>query len=178
VCGPELLPAAAERGAREGWRFFFYGGAEGVADQLADRLKQAYPGLQVVGTYCPPFRPMTPSEDEAVVAVLNDAAPDIVWVGLSTPKQERWMADHVGRVQAPVMVGVGAAFDMHAGVVSRAPQWLRRTGFEWTYRLFREPRRLLGRYARNNPSFVLRLVRHPPRLVASSRSPGEPVDPA
>jgi len=165
VCGPELLPAVCRRGAEAGWRMFLYGGDTGVADRLAAELVGRYPGLRVVGTFTPPFRPLEPDEDASVRALIAESGADIVWVGLSTPKQERWMAAHVGGVGAPVLIGVGAAFDMHAGLVRRAPGWLRRTGFEWVYRLALEPRRLWRRYLSNNPRFVLALLRRRPRLV-------------
>jgi N-acetylglucosaminyldiphosphoundecaprenol N-acetyl-beta-D-mannosaminyltransferase len=154
VCGPDLLMECCNRGLAKGLRHFFYGGAEGVADLLSARLQSRNPGLIVAGTYCPPFRPMTEDEDNAVVQLINDARPDIVWVGLSTPKQERWMASHVGRLSAPVLVGVGAAFDMHAGLKPRAPAWMQRSGLEWLFRLRIEPRRLWRRYLLNNPAFV------------------------
>ena len=165
VCGLELLPAVCGRGAEVGWRMFLYGGDTGVADRLAAELVGRYPGLRVVGTFTPPFRPLEPDEDASVRALIAESGADIVWVGLSTPKQERWMAAHVGGVGAPVLIGVGAAFDMHAGLVRRAPGWLRRTGFEWVYRLALEPRRLWRRYLSNNPRFVLALLRRRPRLV-------------
>src|SRR5207245_9657245 len=113
----------------------------------------------------PPFRPLTEEEDAHVVGAINAAAPDLVWVGLSTPKQERWMAAHVGRLGAAALVGVGAAFDFHAGLLAQAPLWVQRSGLEWAYRLVREPRRLWRRYLRNNPVFVARIIRKPPRLV-------------
>jgi N-acetylglucosaminyldiphosphoundecaprenol N-acetyl-beta-D-mannosaminyltransferase len=154
VCGPDLLPACCERGLEKGFRHFFYGGTEGVANLLSERLHSRFHGLSVVGTYCPPFRSMTEAEDGELVRRINDAGPDIVWVGLSTPKQERWMAAHVGRLSAPVLLGVGAAFDVHAGLKSRAPAWMQRSGLEWLFRLRTEPRRLWRRYLVNNPAFV------------------------
>jgi N-acetylglucosaminyldiphosphoundecaprenol N-acetyl-beta-D-mannosaminyltransferase len=111
-----------------------------------------------VGTYTPPFRPLTPAEDDEIVRRINACGADIVWVGLSTPKQEYWMAGNLGRLDAPVMVGVGAAFDFHAGLKRQAPRWMQRSGLEWTFRLATEPRRLAGRYLKNNPRFVLRAV--------------------
>jgi len=123
----------------------------------------------VVGHHTPPFRDLTQTEDEAVIAEINAAQPDIVWVGLSTPKQERWMAAHVGRLHAPVLVGVGAAFDIHAGTLRQAPRWMQRSGMEWAFRLVMEPKRLWRRYLRNNPAFVLGIVRRPPRLISDSR---------
>ena len=142
VYGPDLLLACCEMSTRRGYRHFFYGGAPGVGERLAARLEARFPGLSVAGLYSPPFRPLTPEEDAALVDRIDAARPDIVWVGLSTPKQERWMAAHVGRLQAPVLVGVGAAFDFHAGVKRQAPRWMRRSGLEWSFRLMTEPRRL------------------------------------
>ena len=165
VYGPDLMLAVCRRAAENGWSSYFYGGKEGIPELLVDRLQQQFPDLQVAGTFSPPFRPLTAEEDEAVVAAINDSGADIVWVGLSTPKQERWMAAHVDRLDAPVLVGVGAAFDMHAGVLPQAPRWMQRSGLEWLYRLLREPRRLWRRYLRNNPRFVWALLRRPPRPV-------------
>ena len=154
VYGPDLLLACCERSVARGYRHFFYGGGERVAQQLADRLLHRYPGLTVVGTYTPPFRPLSATEDQAIVTAINAAAPDIVWVGLSTPGQERWMAAHVDRLHAPVLVGVGAAFDFHAGLKRQAPRWMQQSGLEWLFRLNSEPRRLWRRYLRNNPAFI------------------------
>jgi N-acetylglucosaminyldiphosphoundecaprenol N-acetyl-beta-D-mannosaminyltransferase len=159
VYGPDLMLALCARSVSgRGYRHFFYGGAPGVAERLADRLCARYPGLAVVGTYTPPFRQLTAAEDDDVVRRIDAAAPDIVWVGLSTPKQERWMHAHVGRLSAPAIIGVGAAFDFHAGLKKQAPRWMQRTGLEWSFRLMTEPRRLWRRYLTNNPMFVLRVV--------------------
>jgi N-acetylglucosaminyldiphosphoundecaprenol N-acetyl-beta-D-mannosaminyltransferase len=158
VYGPDLMLAVCEVSAKRGYRHFFYGGNEGVPELLRDKLQQKFPGLQVVGTFSPPFRPLTPEEDAAIVAQINAAQPDIVWVGLSTPKQERWMAAHLGKVQAPVMVGVGAAFDFHAGLKPQAPRWMQRSGMEWFFRMVSEPKRLARRYLQNNPRFVFAVL--------------------
>jgi N-acetylglucosaminyldiphosphoundecaprenol N-acetyl-beta-D-mannosaminyltransferase len=158
VYGPDLLLAVCERAVGQGYRHFFYGGASGVAGKLVARLQCRFPGLQVAGTYSPPFRPLTPEEDAAVVERINAAQPDIVWVGISTPKQERWMAEHVGRLTAPVLVGVGAAFDVHAGIRRQTPRWVQRSGLEWCFRLLTEPRRLWRRYLINNPWFLWRIL--------------------
>ena len=107
-----------------------------------------------MGSYSPPFRPLTEEEDAEVVRMINESGADIVWVGLSTPKQERWMREHVGRLDAAVLIGVGAAFDFHAGVKKQAPRWMQRNGLEWLFRLGSEPRRLWKRYLINNPRFV------------------------
>lgn len=159
VYGPDLMREMTALSAKRGYRNYYYGGRPGTADHLKEVLTRAHPGLQVVGTFCPPFRPLTPEEDEAMVREINATQPDIVWVGLSTPKQERWMADHVGRLSAPVLVGVGAAFDFLTGEKAQAPRWMQRNGLEWAFRLATEPRRLAGRYLRNNPAFVIRALR-------------------
>ena len=158
VYGPDLMLDVCRRSIHTGWRHYFYGGAEGVADLLASKLQQRFPGLQVAGTFCPPFRPMNDQEDHALVEHINAARPDIVWVGLSTPKQEYWMARHLGRVTAPVLIGVGAAFDFNAGLKAQAPCWMQQSGLEWLFRLFAEPRRLWRRYLLNNTGFVFRIL--------------------
>ena len=164
VYGPDLMLSVLERAAQRGWTSYLYGGNEGVPDLLSARLIERFPQLKVVGTYSPPFRALTPDEDEEIVARINESSADLVWVGLSTPKQERWMAAHVGRVTAPALIGVGAAFDFHAGLVPQAPSWMQRRGLEWLYRLGKEPRRLWKRYFRNNPAFVAKIMRNSPRL--------------
>jgi N-acetylglucosaminyldiphosphoundecaprenol N-acetyl-beta-D-mannosaminyltransferase len=167
VYGPDLMLAVCALAADRGWSGFFYGAADGVPELLAERLAERFPGLKIAGTMSPPFRPLTPEEDAAVVERINAAAPDILWVGLSTPKQERWMATHAARLTVPVLVGVGAAFDIHAGRLPQAPGWMQVSGLEWLYRLYREPRRLWRRYLRNNPRFVLAIIRRPPRIMAA-----------
>ena len=154
VYGPDLMLACCERSVQKRFRHYLYGGAENVPELLAEKLVARFPGLCIVGTYSPPFRPLTPEEDEDLVARINAAAPDIVWVGLSTPKQERWMRDHVGRLTASALIGVGAAFDFHAGLKKQAPYWMQRSGLEWSYRLMSEPQRLWRRYLRSNPLFI------------------------
>jgi N-acetylglucosaminyldiphosphoundecaprenol N-acetyl-beta-D-mannosaminyltransferase len=154
VYGPDLLLACCGRSLATGYRHYFYGGAAGVPERLIERLEARFPGLRVAGSYSPPFRPLTPEEDREVVSRINAAQPDIVWVGLSTPKQERWMWEHRSRLEAPVLIGVGAAFDFNAGLKRQAPRWMQRSGLEWMFRLLAEPRRLWRRYLRNNPLFV------------------------
>lgn len=158
VCGPEFMPRAIVESVPRGDRHYFYGGSELALAALQARLQAMAPGVSIVGAHSPPFRALTDAEDAAIVTRINAARPDVVWVGLSTPKQERWMAAHRDRLEAPVLVGVGAAFDMQAGLVKRAPRFLRRTGFEWTYRLVKEPRRLWKRYLSSNPLFVLLVI--------------------
>jgi len=158
VYGPDLMLACCEASIRKGYRHFFYGGVPGVAERLAKRLGERFDGLQIVGTWSPPFRDLTAAEEEAMIDRITSSKPDIVWVGLSTPKQERWMARYIGRLPAAVLIGVGAAFDIHAGVTKQAPPWMQRSGLEWLFRLATEPRRLARRYLTNNPRFVWRLL--------------------
>ena len=140
---------------KSGWSHYFYGGAPGVAERLITRLQERYPELKVVGTYCPPYRPLTQEEDKLAVNQINQTGADIVWVGLSTPKQERWMAEHLGRLRAPVMLGAGDAFDFHAGLKKQAPHWVQRSGLEWLFRLLSEPNRLWKSFLTNSPQFIL-----------------------
>lgn len=165
VYGPDMMLAVLAESERRGWRSFFYGGAPGVADELVRRLGAMFPTMEVAGTYSPPFRTLTEAEVQEVVAMIDDSGADLVWVGLSTPKQERWMAELRPLLTAPVLFGVGAAFDFHAGLVRQAPRWMQRSSLEWLYRLSREPRRLWRRYLTNNPRFVAAILRSRPRLV-------------
>jgi N-acetylglucosaminyldiphosphoundecaprenol N-acetyl-beta-D-mannosaminyltransferase len=167
VYGPDLMLAVLERARDSGWSSFLYGGGTGTASLLESRLTARLPGLHIAGTFTPPFRELTPREDGEVVEMINASGADLIWVGLSTPKQERWMADHVDRLRAPcVLFGVGAAFDIHAGLKPDAPGWMRPIGLHWLYRLIREPARLWRRYLLNNPAFVWRILRSPPRRIS------------
>lgn len=157
VYGPSLMLEVCRASVGRGLTHFLYGGADGVAEELRSKLTTRFPGLQIVGTYTPPFRPLSPEEELALAAQLAEAKPDFLWVGLSTPKQERFMAQYQGRLDAGVMLGVGAAFDMHSGRTRQAPHWMQQSGLEWFYRLTQEPRRLWKRYAVNNPAFVFRM---------------------
>jgi N-acetylglucosaminyldiphosphoundecaprenol N-acetyl-beta-D-mannosaminyltransferase len=160
VYGPDLMARACARAASTGRRFYLYGGRDqGALFQLALRLRQSYPGIKIVGGYSPPHRPLTPEERDEVVAAINNANPDVVWVGIGVPKQEKWMAEMRPLLEAPVLVGVGAAFDFHAGLVPQAPNLLQDAGLEWAYRLAHEPRRLWRRYVRYNPRFVAAFAR-------------------
>lgn len=154
VYGPDLMLALCEATAARGTRHFLFGGAEGVAEALADNLKRRFPGLTIAGTYSPPFRSLTPQEDTQIVDMLRQAKADVIWVGLGAPKQERWMAAHCDLLPGSVLIGVGAAFDFHTGRARQAPIWMRQSGLEWFYRLVTEPRRLWRRYLINNPLFV------------------------
>ena len=160
VYGPELMARACARAARGASRFYLYGGRnQGALAQLALNLRRRYPGVKIVGGYSPPHRPLTAEEEEAVVNEINSTDADVVWVGIGVPKQEKWMARMRDRLTAPVLVGVGAAFDFHAGLVPQAPRWLQEAGLEWAYRLAHEPRRLWRRYVRYNPRFVRAFAR-------------------
>lgn len=153
VYGPDLMLAACRRGLESGWRHFFLGGTSQVADMLVSRLKADFPALQVAGVLSPPFRELSKNEKDAMVDQINMAWSDIVWVGLGSPKQEFWMAEFRQRLQAPVLIGVGAAFDFLSGAKPQAPKWIQRMGLEWLFRLVTEPRRLWRRYA-GYPLFV------------------------
>jgi N-acetylglucosaminyldiphosphoundecaprenol N-acetyl-beta-D-mannosaminyltransferase len=160
VYGPELMDRACARAAGNGQRFFLYGGRnQGALVELTRMLRLRHPGLEIVGGYAPPFRELTDAEDEAVAHLIRRSRADVVWVGIGVPKQEKWMARMRDRLDAPVLIGVGAAFDFHAGLVPQAPAALQRCGLEWLYRLWQEPRRLWRRYARYNPLFIWEFAR-------------------
>jgi N-acetylglucosaminyldiphosphoundecaprenol N-acetyl-beta-D-mannosaminyltransferase len=158
VYGPDLMLSVCAATQDGSIRHFFYGGAPGVADELRTALSTRFPGILVCGTYTPPFRPLNFDEETELVGRLREAQPHICWVGLSTPKQERFMAAYLERLPTTVMVGVGAAFDIHSGRIRQAPLWMQRNGLEWLFRLTQEPRRLWKRYLLNNPLFVLRIL--------------------
>ena len=160
VYGPEVMLRYSERCAERGHRVWLYGGRDqGSLAQLALNMRRRNPGINIVGGYSPPFRSMTDEEEDALVAQINAARPDVLWVGIGAPKQEKWMARMRDRLDVPVMCAVGAAFDFHAGRVSQAPAWMQQRGLEWIYRLAQEPRRLLPRYVYSNPRFVLAFAR-------------------
>jgi N-acetylglucosaminyldiphosphoundecaprenol N-acetyl-beta-D-mannosaminyltransferase len=153
IFGPELMLNLCRDSVRRGVTHFFYGGAPGVAQDLKRSLQSQLPGLQVVGTYTPPFRALSMKEHFDLVRQVNEAKPDMIWVGLSTPKQERFMAEYLPKFNA-IMLGVGAAFDLHTGRMSDSPQWVKNSGMQWAHRLAQDPRRLWKRYAVNNPKFL------------------------
>lgn len=157
VYGPDLMKTICEESLISGWTHFLFGGGPGVAELLSDKLQQLFPGLKVVGMCTPPFREITMEEDQNIIREIIDAKPNIVWVGLSTPKQERWMASHINKIPGTVMIGVGAAFDFISGTKKQAPRWIQRSGTEWLFRLITEPHRLWRRYLQY-PRFVVLVI--------------------
>lgn len=154
VFGPDFMAAMCGLSAGRGYRNFLYGGKPGVADLLADALLERFPGLQIVGAATPPFAELTHEQEEEVFSEIRASRADIVWVGLSTPKQEQFMARYFERIQAPLLVGVGAAFDYHTGNIRDCSDWIKRAGLQWLHRLLQDPKRLWRRYLRNNPAFM------------------------
>jgi len=153
IDGPGLMWRYCEAAASTGQSIYLYGSTRATLDALIDRLVRAFPDIVIAGSYAPPFRPLSEKEDAEIVAQINSSGASVVWVGLGCPKQEFWMDSHKGRIMAP-MIGVGAAFDYHAGLIKRAPNWMRHAGLEWLYRLSSEPQRLLKRYAVTNSLFI------------------------
>ncbi len=158
VAGPDFMSIYCAQSVARGDRHFLYGGASGVAEIAAHKLRILYPGINIVGTYTPPFRPLTPEEDDAVCGEINASGADIVWVCLGCPKQEKWMFDHRFRLKTKVLLGVGQAIDIIAGKRERAPAVIRHAGLEWLYRLLREPKRLWKRYLETNFLFIIWIV--------------------
>jgi N-acetylglucosaminyldiphosphoundecaprenol N-acetyl-beta-D-mannosaminyltransferase len=160
VYGPELMARYCARSAGTGTTMYLYGGKSDAAlELLTTRLRERFPGLRIAGGWSPPFRELDEPELDEVAARINASGADVVWVGTGQPKQEKWMATMRGRLDAPILGGVGAAFDFHAGTLPQAPPWMQRAGLEWSYRLAREPRRLWRRYAKYNPRFVAAFAR-------------------
>jgi N-acetylglucosaminyldiphosphoundecaprenol N-acetyl-beta-D-mannosaminyltransferase len=179
VYGPDLMWRACSHAARTGTRFYLYGGRnQGALVQLALNLRRNHPGLTIVGGHSPPHRPLSEEEQCAIAEEINRSRADVVWVGIGVPKQEKWMASMRPRLAAPVLVGVGAAFDFHAGLVPQAPDWLQEAGLEWAFRLAHEPRRLWRRYLRYNPRFLLafarQLAEHRRKSAGSRPASGAP----
>jgi N-acetylglucosaminyldiphosphoundecaprenol N-acetyl-beta-D-mannosaminyltransferase len=158
VYGPDLMEAVCDAGRAAGLTHYFYGGAPGVADRLQEKLCARFPDLKVVGTFTPPYRELLPAEFARFQADVAATRPAVIWVGLSSPIQEKFMARHQSELDAGVLIGVGAAFDFLSGRVPQAPRWMQRSGLEWLFRLGTEPRRLWRRYLISNPQFVLRTV--------------------
>ena len=158
VYGPDLMLEMAEATQDGKFTHFLYGGRPGIAELLQKRLEERFPGIRIVGTYTPPFGPLSPEENRKLAESFAMLKPDMTWIGLSTPKQERFMAEYLPKLHTTVMCGVGAAFDFHSKVVKQAPRWIQRSGFEWLYRTIQEPRRLFLRYLRNNTRFLWRYV--------------------
>lgn len=160
VYGPDLMLALCEQSLDRGYRHFLYGGwPPEVVEKLTVRLQKRFRGIKIVGIHAPPFRPLTPEEDAAIVEKICAAAPDIVWIGLGAAKEEFWAHDHIGKIKAPVLIGVGAAFDFHSGSKPQAPRWMMHLGLEWFFRVLSEPRRLGPRYLKDNPVFVWHILR-------------------
>jgi len=164
VFGPDLMAALCQLSVERDYRNFLYGGEPGVAELLKEKLENRFPGLQIVGTYTPPFRDLTNEEEEEIFGQLQTSRPHILWIGLSTPKQERFMARYVDRLQVPLLVGVGAAFDYHTGRINDCSNWIKRAGLQWLHRLLQDPRRLWKRYLKNNPAFLWKIVLQLSRL--------------
>ena len=158
VYGPDLLLEFCKKTVGSGYRHFFYGGEPDVPERLAESLKRRFPAIEVCGTFSPPFQPLNPDEDKEMVSLISRAAPDVLWVGLGTPKQERWMHEHRDRLHVPVVVSVGAAFDILSGRRCQAPRWMREHGLEWLFRLLQEPRRLWRRYLVYGARFLVYLA--------------------
>ena len=158
VFGPDFMLRVCGMSCRKGYTQFLYGGNEGVAEQLRNILIRRFPTLRIVGTYTPPFRPLTSKEQTSLATIVAHLKPDIFWVGLSTPKQERFMSEYLGKLDTKIMVGVGAAFDYLTGTIRDAPPWVKTAGLQWLHRLMQEPRRLWRRYLINNPRFLLKIA--------------------
>lgn len=159
VYGPELMQSICSISGRKGYKNYFYGSSDNVLNKLKGRLNKEYPGLVISGAYSPPFRQLTKEEDARIVGDINNSDPDIIWVGLGSPKQDLWMHEHRAGINAPIMIGVGAAFDFLAGTKPQAPRWIRNNGFEWLFRFVTEPRRLWRRYLIDNSLFICYIVR-------------------
>jgi N-acetylglucosaminyldiphosphoundecaprenol N-acetyl-beta-D-mannosaminyltransferase len=158
VYGPDLMLAVCDAGRSCGLRHYLFGGNPGVAEDLKEKLQSRFRGLEIVGTFTPPYRELDSSEFKALQSDVARTRPDVIWVGLSSPKQEKFMSRSWRELDAGVLIGVGAAFDFHSGRIRQAPRWIQRSGFEWLFRLCAEPRRLGPRYAKTNPLFALRVI--------------------
>ena len=157
VAGPDLMPALWKATEHTAYSHYFYGSTEETLELLYKKLNENYPGIQIAGMYSPPFRPMTEEEDQAIVERINEVNPDFVWIGLGAPKQEKWMAEHQGKING-LMLGVGAGFDYYAENIKRAPEWMQKSNLEWLYRLIQDPKRLFKRYLMTNTKFIWNAV--------------------
>jgi N-acetylglucosaminyldiphosphoundecaprenol N-acetyl-beta-D-mannosaminyltransferase len=157
VTGPDLMLEVISRDEFRGYTHFLCGGKHGVAEELRERLVARYPWVKIIGTHTPPFTPMSPMEEKEFIARINDLRPDIIWVGISTPKQERFMDRYLGLLDTTLMFGVGAAFDFHTGRIADCSQWIKNAGLQWLHRLSQDPKHLWKRYLRNNPAFLLHI---------------------
>jgi N-acetylglucosaminyldiphosphoundecaprenol N-acetyl-beta-D-mannosaminyltransferase len=155
--GPDMMLEVCRRSVEKGYSHFLFGGNVGVADQLAAELKAKFPGIRICGAYTPPFRPLNAVEEQELIEMVESTQPDVFWVGLSTPKQERFMSAYLDRLDVKVMAGVGAAFDIHTHQTKDAPMWMQKSGLHWLFRLIQEPKRLWKRYLINNPLFVYQM---------------------
>lgn len=173
VPGPDFMAAMCRLSADRGYRHFLYGGQPGVAELLRQALESRFPGLQIVGTFTPPFRDLNRAEEEELFAQVRASKPHILWIGLSTPKQERFMARYLEHLDVPLLVGVGAAFDYHTGRIRDCSPWIKRAGLQWLHRLLQDPRRLWKRYLRNNPAFVWNIAL---QMLKLRRYPHKPQD--
>lgn len=176
VYGPDLMLAVCDQGRAVGLRHYFYGGSLGVAGALAKEMLGRFPGLQVVGWGAPPFRDLRSDEFETFRADIAQARPDVLWVGIGAPRQERFMAAHWRELEAGVLIGVGAAFDFHTGRVRQAPRWMQRSGLEWFYRFCREPRRLARRYLIGVPAFAFMALCSELWRICTGAKDGKAVD--
>jgi N-acetylglucosaminyldiphosphoundecaprenol N-acetyl-beta-D-mannosaminyltransferase len=167
VFGPDFMMEICRLSCERGYRHFLYGGKPGVAEELSERLQSKFPGLKIVGTLTPPFRNLTPEEEQELARQIAQVQPHILWVGLGTPKQERFMAQYVLRFNVPLMIGVGAAFDFHTGRIRDCPRWIKRAGLQWLHRLMQEPGRLWKRYLVNNPAFLWLCLAKAPSIFKS-----------
>jgi N-acetylglucosaminyldiphosphoundecaprenol N-acetyl-beta-D-mannosaminyltransferase len=159
VCGPDLMLKCLDQGRNVGWKHYFLGGRPQVLTDLVEKMHRDFPGVEIVGWHSPPFRALSPEEDDALIQQINAAKPDFLWLGLGAPKQEKWIAAHLPHIHASVQVGVGAAFDFHSGHIDRAPDWMQSYGMEWIYRMLKD-RRLIKRYATTNPIFLWLFAKH------------------
>jgi N-acetylglucosaminyldiphosphoundecaprenol N-acetyl-beta-D-mannosaminyltransferase len=176
MTGPRTMLDLCRHGVAKGYRHFLYGGEVGIAERLAERLRETIPGLKIVGTCTPPFRPLTVEEERAIAAQIEQSQADVLWVALGAPKQELWVASHAGKINVPLMLAVGAAFDFHSGNRKWAPAWIRKIGMEWLFRTITGGKRVFLRNARNVPVFTWVILKQVVchwrgRLFGSKRSP-------